>query len=60
MQLAMRKFDVKKNCLTAKDFVRVDYKNFNIILSRLYGLKKSGFVKKTIYQFVIIIIIKQF
>ena len=29
MQLTMRKFDVKKNCLTTKNSFRVDYKNFN-------------------------------
>jgi len=34
MQLAMRKFDVKKNCLTTKDLVGVHYKNFKIILPR--------------------------
>jgi hypothetical protein len=40
MQLAMRKFDVKKNCLTAKDSVGLGYKNFNFKLPQLYGFKK--------------------
>jgi hypothetical protein len=32
MQLTMRKFDVKKNCLTTKDYGGVDYKNFNTVI----------------------------
>jgi hypothetical protein len=35
MQLTMRKFDVKKNCLTKKDLFGVDYKNFDFILPGL-------------------------
>ena len=60
MQLTMKKFDVKKNYLTTKDLVGVDYKNFNFILRERCGFKKWQFYEKTIYQFVIIIIIKQF
>jgi len=46
MQLTMRKFDVKKNCLTTKDFVGVDYKNFNFISPWFCSLKNSDFQKK--------------
>jgi hypothetical protein len=40
MQLAMRKFDVKKNCSPTKDLMGVDYQNFKILLSRHGGFKK--------------------
>jgi len=40
MQLTMRKFDVKKNCLITKDLAGVDYKNFKTVLLRLSSLKK--------------------
>jgi hypothetical protein len=46
MQLTVKKFDVKKNYLTTKDLVGVDYKNPNIILPRLYGFNKQRFSKK--------------
>jgi hypothetical protein len=39
MQLTMRKFDVKKNCLTTKDLIGFNSKNFNFKLARLCGFK---------------------
>ena len=43
MQLAMRKFDVKKNYFITKDLVGVDFKNFNTILLQVYNFKSQLF-----------------
>ena len=32
MQLAMRKFDVKKNCFITKDLTGADYDHINILV----------------------------
>jgi hypothetical protein len=37
MQLAMRKFDVKKNCLTTKDLTGIDFSSFNSLIVLVPG-----------------------
>ena len=46
MQLTMRKFDVKKNCLTTKDLIEVDYDNFSILIVESLWYENSDFVQK--------------
>ena len=45
MQLAMRKFDVKKNCFTTKDLTGVDYDNFILLIVDFCGFKNSIFIQ---------------
>ena len=45
MQLAMRKFDVKKNCFTTKDLTGVDDDNF-ILLIVIFVVSKIAILYK--------------